>query len=113
MSIFDKEKTYVDPAWGVADQQAKADAGKHRLCLVPRKIIFAVARIREYGNLKYGDPENWRTVDPERYKDAAYRHFLAFLDDPLSKDEESGYMHLWHLACNVAFLVEIYWRDEK
>lgn len=71
-------------------QTAKADAGKPRLTLVPRKIIWAIARIREYGNRKYHDPENWRQVAPQRYRDAAYRHFLAYLDDPRGVDEESG-----------------------
>lgn len=88
-------------------QAAKADAGKLHLTLVPREIIRAIAAIRMYGNEKYHDPENWRTVEPERYRDAAFRHFLAYLDDPQGVDEESGLPHLWHLACNVAFLVEM------
>ena len=88
-------------------QAAKTDAGKLQLTLVPREIIRAIAAIRMYGNAKYHDPENWRTVEPERYRDAAFRHFLAYLDDPQGVDEESGLPHLWHLACNVAFLVEM------
>lgn len=89
------------------DQTAKADAGKLDLTLVPRRIIWDVAAIREYGNRKYHDPENWRTVEPERYRAAAFRHFLAYLDDPEGVDAESGLPHLWHLACNVAFLCEM------
>lgn len=89
------------------NQQAKADAGKLQLTLVPRGIIRTIARIRMYGNEKYHDPENWRTVEIERYRDAAFRHFLSYLDDPQGVDEESGLPHLWHLACNVAFLVEM------
>ena len=89
------------------DQQAKADAGKPRLTLVPTEIIRNIATIREYGNRKYGSAENWRTVEVERYRDAAYRHLLAYIDDPASVDEESGLPHLWHLACNVAFLCEM------
>ena len=87
-------------------QDAKADNGKPRLTLVPRRIIWDIAAIREYGTEKYRDPENWRDVEPERYRDAAYRHFMAYLDDPSSVDEESGLPHLWHLACNIAFLCE-------
>ena len=89
------------------DNSAKADAGKPRLSLVPRKIIWAIAKIREYGNKKYGNPNNWKKVEPERYRDAAYRHFMRYLDDPGGVDEESGLPHLWHLACNVAFLCEM------
>lgn len=88
-------------------QQAKADAGKPPLTLVPRKIIFDIAKVREYGNKKYGDPENWKTVEKERYRDAAFRHFMAYLDDPTGLDAESGLPHLSHLACNVAFLCEM------
>lgn len=88
-------------------QEAKADAGKARLTLVPRKILYDIARIREYGNKKYHDPDNWKQVAPERYRDAMMRHMCAYLDDPDGVDEESGLPHLWHLACNVAFLCEM------
>ncbi len=87
-------------------QEAKADAGKPQLTLVPRQILYDIARVREYGTQKYGDPENWKQVDKQRYRDAAFRHFLAYLDDPTDVDEESGLPHLWHLACNIAFLCE-------
>ena len=70
----------------------------------PPEIIFDIARIREYGNAKYGATDNWKTVEVERYRDAAFRHLLAYISDPQGKDEESGLPHLWHLACNVAFL---------
>lgn len=91
------------------DYHAKQDYGKAKLSLVPRRIIWDVAAIREYGNDKYpdGGPDNWRGVEPERYRDAAYRHFLGYLDDPRSVDSESGFPHLWHLACNIAFLCEM------
>lgn len=90
-----------------AGQEAKADAGKPRPTLVPTSLIRAVMAIREYGCAKYHDPENWRQVEPQRYRDAAYRHWLAYLDDPHGVDAESGLPHLWHLACNIAFLIEM------
>lgn len=89
------------------NQEAKADAGKPRLTLVPRKIIWAIAAIRGYGTMKYGSPDNWKRVEKERYRDAAYRHFMAYLDDPQGVDEESGLPHLWHLCTNCAFLCEL------
>lgn len=91
------------------DQTIKADAGKARLSLVPPAIIYDIARIREYGNNKYpeGGPDNWKQVEPERYRDAAFRHLLAYIQDPNGIDEESGLKHLWHLACNIAFLCQL------
>lgn len=88
------------------NQAVKADGGKIRPTLVPSSLIRAVAVVREYGVQKYGDPENWRNVEIERYRDALYRHLLAYVENPIGIDEESGLPHLWHLACNVAFLVE-------
>lgn len=91
------------------DQRAKADYGKEELTLVPRRIIHDICAIRMYGNQKYpeGGPDNWKQVEIERYRNAAYRHFLAYLDEPQGKDKESGFPHLWHLACNIAFLCEM------
>lgn len=74
--------------------------------MCPVSLIFAVAAIREYGTSKYHDPENWKRVEPQRCRDAAYRHWLAYLSGE-KVDEESGLPHLWHLACNIAFLIEM------
>ena len=101
------------------DQIAKADEGKAQLTLVPTAVIYAIARIRMYGNAKYpeGGKDNWKKVEPERYRDAMFRHLLAYLDDPYGVDDESGLPHLWHLACNAAFLCDlekekIEWKQE-
>lgn len=93
-------------------EEAKADNGKPKLSLVPRQIIFDIAKVREFGTKKYGDSENWRQVEVQRYRDAAFRHFMAYLDDPYGVDEESGLSHLSHLACNIAFLCEMEHVDE-
>jgi hypothetical protein len=55
---------------------------------------------------KYHDPDNWKKVAPQRYKDAAYRHWLAYLKGE-KLDPESGLPHLHHCACNLAFLIEM------
>ena len=91
----------------MADQTAKSDAGKLRLSLVPTQIIRDVAEVRMYGTAKYGDPENWRRVEMRRYVDALYRHFLAFVDNPVSVDSESGLYNYKHMACNMAFICEL------
>lgn len=95
------------------NQSAKADAGKLQLTLVPTQIIKDIAEVRMYGNEKYHSPDNWRYVEIERYRDALFRHFLAYLDDPQGVDEESGLPHLSHLACNVAFLCELEKEEEE
>ena len=91
------------------DQTIKADAGKLQLTLVPRQIIRDIAEVRMYGNQKYpeGGPDNWKQVEPQRYRNAMFRHMMEYLDDPDGVDAESGLPHLWHLACNVAFLCEL------
>ena len=88
------------------DQQAKADAGKPRPTLVPVSLIEAVTAIRMYGNAKYHDPDNWKQVEPQRYRDALYRHWLAYLKGERC-DAESGLPHLWHLVTNGSFLIEM------
>lgn len=91
------------------NQTIKADAGKPKVSLVPTQIIYDIAKVREYGNNKYpeGGPDNWKNVEIERYRDATYRHLLEYIKDPHGYDKESGLPHLYHLACNVAFLCEL------
>lgn len=97
----------------VNNQDAKADAGKPRPTLVPVSAIRAIMAVREYGCQKYHDPDNWRKVDPQRYRDAACRHLLDYLEDHQAKDAESGLPALWHLLCNIAFLVSLEWEAPK
>lgn len=97
---------FQDPKDANKDQQAKADAGKPRPTLTPVSLIDAVTAVRMYGNEKYHDPENWRQVEPQRYRDALYRHWLAYLKGEKC-DQESGLPHLWHLTTNAAFLIEM------
>lgn len=104
--VLRRENHQLEEAMKERAQAVKADGGKVRPCLVPPSLILAVAKIREYGCQKYNDPENWRQVEPERYWNALYRHLLALLDGERT-DKESGLPHLWHIACNVAFLIEM------
>lgn len=90
--------------------EAKADSGKLRLTLVPPRLNIAVAYVREFGTKKYKDPENWRKVEIQRYRDALYRHWTAYLQGE-EYDRESGLPHLWHLACNAAFLIDLEWKE--
>lgn len=84
----------------------KHDKGKHRLDLVPPILIEAVGAIMTYGLEKY-EEDSWKTVEAKRYRAALMRHLVAYLKDNQGVDEESGYKHLYHIACNVAFLLEL------
>lgn len=92
--------------WVKPSEEAKADQGKVRPTLVPASLVWAVAKVREHGTVKYGSPENWRQVEPQRYRDALYRHLLAYFSGE-KNDLESGLPHLHHAACNIAFLIEL------
>ena len=89
------------------NQVAKADSGKPNLSLVPKQIIYEIEKVRSFGVKKYKDPDNWKKVELERYHQALLRHTLAVWEDIYARDPESGLLHLSHIACNVAFLLEM------
>ena len=84
----------------------KYDGGKPRLALVPAAAIKAIGEIMTYGADKY-EVDGWKRVETWRYRDALMRHLVEYLDDPYSKDDESGFPHLWHMITNAAFLCEL------
>lgn len=107
-----EEETLIDGTNRLTDtltmdeQEAKSDGGKPRPSLVPPALIDGVMRIREFGTARYGYPDNWRNVDAERYHNALLRHILAMWEDWKAVDPDSGMPHLWHAACNIAFLMQ-------
>ena len=94
-------------AYIISSSTAKADSGKLEISLVPPQIIKDVAEVRMYGNQKYHDPNNWKTVEVERYINALLRHTLEFMENPEAIDSESGLPHYKHMACNMAFICEM------
>lgn len=108
---FKFRKTPIDEDKYVTDlskniQCAKADKGKLPISLVPMTIIKDIAAIRKYGEEKYHAPNNWVLVDKQRYVDAMWRHLIAYQEGE-EYDKESGLPHLWHAACNMAFILEM------
>ena len=106
MLIIDYDQ-FVNVNNMVPDQTVKHDAGKPQLTLVPTGVIRAIAAVRAYGIQVRGGNDSWRSVDAVRLRDAAYRHWLAYLDEPDGVDADSGLPHLWHCVTNMAFLVEM------
>lgn len=84
--------------------EPKDDSGKPRLDLVPMRILYDIAEVREYGNAKYGDPDNWKKVEVRRYLAALLRHIIPMVEDINAVDPESGIAHRKHAACNLAFI---------
>lgn len=93
-------------SYDVVTDGYKHDGGKPRLSLVPPILIRAVGTVMTHGAEKYGEG-NWKNVEPERYRDALARHYCDYMEDPYGVDKQSGLPHLYHLACNVAFLLEL------
>ena len=96
----------IEPEMMSFDQTAKQDNGKPQFTLVPAGILKAVEKIRRYGNEKYHDPQNWKTVESQRFWDATVRHIVAAWDDYRAIDTESGLPHIYHAMCNLSFLAE-------
>lgn len=106
-------KLTTDDQSMVITQTAKADSGKPRPSLVPKQIIYSIEKVREFGTAKYKDPDNWRNVDIDRFWQATLRHTLTAWNDPYAKDGESGLLAIEHIACNVAFILELMAEGEK
>lgn len=87
----------------------KHDVGKMRLDLIPPEMTLAIGRVLTMGAEKYGD-RNWeKGFDWSRSIAALKRHLTAW-ECRQDNDVESGYCHLDHVLCNVAFLIAFYER---
>lgn len=97
----------------MSDQTYKQDQGKLPVSAVPAALIEAVAEIRRYGLTKYPGRYGYRSVSPDRILEAMERHMVAMWDpeNMLKRDPESGLPHLWHVACNAAFLCDLLHAD--
>jgi hypothetical protein len=104
---YDLTHPQTPPPGGVG--AFKLDSGKVRLSLLPKSLLWDVARVREYGCAKYGDPEGWKKVpNPiQRYRDAMDRHWADLVGEfspAEDKDPESNLSHAAHFLCNAMFL---------
>ena len=94
----------------MSNQENKADNGKHDPTLLMHdlgKALKAVTAVLNYGAEKY-EPRGWKTVEPRRYQSALLRHYNDKYVGNEEKDEESGLLHLAHLATNALFLLQMH-----
>lgn len=83
----------------------KEVTGKPVLSLVPRGIVEAIAKVREFGNKKYGNPDGWKKMSKQDYWEACLRHAEAARNNVDAVDPESGLRHIEHLACDLSFIL--------
>lgn len=82
----------------------KDDAEKIRMELLPPELLEATAVVLTFGAKKYED-RNWeKGMKWGRVFGALMRHLWAWWRGEES-DPETGYSHLWHAACCIAFLI--------
>jgi hypothetical protein len=83
---------------------AKDDSAKLPVELVPPEAIEAIAEIMDFGRKKYSEA-GWKKVPHayRRYMGALLRHAYAILRGEIN-DPETGKPHIFHLACNAAFM---------
>ena len=84
-------------------ESLKYDDGKLRMDLIPPSALRSIATVLTYGAKKY-KANSWQGIAPDRYVAALLRHFTAFMENPMSVDEESGLLHIEHVICNAVFL---------
>lgn len=85
----------------------KHDTSKRRMDLIPASLLNGLAEVLAYGAKKYGD-NNWRKgLAWSRVYAALQRHLIDFWSGE-NLDSESSLPHLYHAACNLAFLIEYF-----
>lgn len=76
--------------------------------LMPWREVKEVAEVIDLGAKKYS-PDNWKTVEPERYFSACMRHLVSWKCGE-KNDSETGKNHLAHAICCLLFLM---WSDNE
>lgn len=113
---IDGKTRWVPDATAVVDGNPvvgmKDDEGKLLYGLIPWKALRALAHVLTFGARTYA-PNSWKNVKNgvERYEHALLRHFAKYKEDPTALDADSGLPELWHVLCNVVFLVVLTWSE--
>lgn len=115
MDITEEVKDSMD-TFRVIPEGKKYDEGKNRMGLVLQGFsdaLWEVGRVGTFGANKYS-PNSWQnlTNGKERYLDALCRHLFKHLQGE-KVDDESGLLHLSHLAWNALCLLEFELKESE
>ena len=95
---------YSPEVTGSLHEAVKHDGGKARYDLLPPEYLDATAMVLGFGANKYGQ-RNWEQgMSWGRVFAALMRHMWAWWRGDKA-DPETGYSHLWHASCCMAFLI--------
>lgn len=83
----------------------KNDANKLRPSLLPWESLQAVIEVMAHGEKKYGS-ENWRSVDPQRYRDALARHVISYMSGD-RYDDDADVPTICLIAANAMILISL------
>lgn len=87
--------------------QPKDTRGKYIPHLVCASLTRAIARVREYGVRKYKGEDGWKQQTALDYLDAIGRHYDECRNNPISRDTESGLLHVAQIATNAMFVLQM------
>lgn len=92
----------------------KFDGGKTRIELFPPEALFGISEVLTFGAQKYED-RNWeKGMNWSRIFGALMRHMWCWFGGQGATtrnfafgdlDGETGFSHLWHAGCCIAFLI--------
>lgn len=88
----------------MSDQSLKKDAEKIPMELIPPELFTSIGQVLKFGAEKY-ESRGWeKGMEWGRVYGALLRHLNAWWGGE-EKDPETGYSHLWHAGCCIAFLI--------
>lgn len=107
-AIDEAEKKKVSQRMGqlAADlkEGKKADEGKAPMDLLPPELLLGISQVLDFGAKKYA-ARNWeKGIRWGRVFAALMRHMWAWWSGE-ERDAETGFSHLWHAGCCIAFLI--------
>lgn len=81
--------------------------GKYQPHLVLGSLTRAIARVREYGVLKYHGENGWKQQTAQDYMNAIGRHYDECRNSIMARDTESGLLHIAQIATNAMFIIDM------